>query len=302
MSRAAQRKVHAHASEPHKELLALFKEFGYRHSTNDVFSDFVEMSALAISNAVDRHNFDDREKRYLEIARKYERDDLQRFAQMLGALTMTFEDRVQQLVPHGDGLADILGQTYMMLELGNSRAGQFFTPYCISRMMAAINVGDGNPYVERDGFVTVMEPACGAGGMVIAVADALHDAGRNYQQSMHATCIDIDPRCAHMTYLQLSILHIPAIVVHGNGLSGETWGTWFTPAHILGGWGARLRAKRARERDTDEDVFVPSAVPVATAPTNAEDQDALLLQLLMEPKAVTPSLRAFVPDDQLALF
>jgi hypothetical protein len=50
-----------------------------------------------------------------------------------------------------------------------------------------------------------------------------------------------------MAYVQLSLLNIPAIVVHGNALSVEAWGTWFTPAHILGGWGAKLRVKRFRE-------------------------------------------------------
>lgn len=312
MSRAAKRKVEVNASDPHKELLSLFKAFGYRHSTNDLFSDFVEMSALAISNAVDRHHFEEREKRYLEIAKKYDREELARFAQMLGALTLTFEDRLQRLVPNGDGLADILGQTYMMLDLGNERAGQFFTPYTLSRMMARMNVGGGNPYIERDGFVTVLEPACGAGGMVVAMADVLHDAGRNYQQTMHATCIDIDPRCAHMTYLQLSLLHVPAIVLHGNGLSGETWGTWFTPAHILGGWGARLRAKRARERGAPEELVIPSAVPLSLAPAvvdgvndAADEAPDELLQLLMgsQPTAVSRlPLRVLVPDDQLALF
>ena len=148
MSRAAKRKFEGNASYPHKELLSLFKAFGHKHSTHEVFSDFVEMSALAISNAVDRHHFDVREKRYLEIAKRYERDDLARFASMLGALTLTFEARVQQLVPNGDGLADILGQTYMMLELGNDRAGQYFTPYDVSRMMARMNIGDGNPYID----------------------------------------------------------------------------------------------------------------------------------------------------------
>lgn len=308
MSRAAQRKFEGTASDPHRQLLSYFKAFGHRHSMHEVFSDFVEVSALAISNAVDRHQFDAREKRYLEIAKRYEREDLERFSHMLGALTLTFEDRVQQLVPHGDGLADVLGQTYMMLELGNDRAGQFFTPYSVSRLMASINVGDGNPYVDRDGFVTISEPACGTAGMVIACADALHDAGRNYQQTMHATCIDIDSRCVHMAYVQLSLLNIPAIVIHGNALSVETWATWFTPAHILGGWGAKLRLKRFREAmetltaegvDTEE-----SAVPASHIASASLDSKAMLHVSAdpKQPRVTTPAMRVFVPDDQLALF
>lgn len=308
MSRAAKCKFEGTASDPHKQLLSYFKAFGHRHSTHEVFSDFVEVSALAISNAVDRDQFDAREKRYLEIAKRYEREDLERFSHMLGALTLAFEERVQQLVPHGDGLADVLGQTYMMLELGNDRAGQFFTPYSVSRLMAAINIGDGNPYVDRDSFVTISEPACGAGGMVIACADALHDAGRNYQQTMHATCIDIDPRCVHMAYVQLSLLNIPAIVVHGNALSVEAWATWFTPAHIVGGWGAKLRLKRFREAiesltaegvDTEE----PAVPPLQTDATDAEVESVLHVSADPEqPRVSIPAMRVFVPDDQLALF
>jgi hypothetical protein len=48
-----------------------------------------------------------------------------------------------------------------------------------------------------------------------------------------------------MCYLQLALLHIPAIVVHGNALSMEVWGHWFTPAHVLGGWNRKLRARRS---------------------------------------------------------
>lgn len=120
------------------------------------------------------------------------------------------------------------------------------TPYNLSRMMAMILIGDGAEAREK-GFIDVLEPTCGAGGMVIAMADALRHAGLNYQQHLHATCIDIDLRCVHMTYLQATLLHIPAVVLHGNSLTGEIWSRWFTPAHIFGGWTAKLKEKRRRE-------------------------------------------------------
>ena len=41
------------------------------------------------------------------------------------------------------------------------------------------------------------------------------DEGINYQRAMHATCMDADATAVHITYVQLSLLHIPAIVVHG---------------------------------------------------------------------------------------
>ncbi|WP_020423682.1 N-6 DNA methylase [Cupriavidus sp. WS] len=305
MSKAAKRRLYQDASEPHKALLGMFNVVGRRHAMHEVFSDFVEMSALAISNAVDRHHFEEREERYLAVAKKYGRDELTLFPEMLGALTLVFEERVQTWVPSGDGLGDILGQTFMMLDLGNSGTGQFFTPYSVSRTMARMTIGDGKPFVERDGFVTLLEPTCGAGGMVIACADALHDAGLNHQQAMHATCIDIDPRCVHMTYLQMALLHIPGIVIHGNGLTGESWSRWFTPAHILGGWGRKLRRHRQDGEadapmltdDISEDVVDEAAYPLVEPGT---------VGVASEPRALVSApaiaFRVFVPDDQLALF
>jgi hypothetical protein len=32
--------------------------------------------------------------------------------------------------------------------------------------------------------------------------------------------------------------------VHGNALTLEVWGHWFTPAHVLGGWARKLRERR----------------------------------------------------------
>src|SRR5579863_8704513 len=51
----------------------------------------------------------------------------------------------------------------------------------------------------------------------------------HYQKHLHVTAVDVDPKCVHMTYLQLSLLHVPAIVVHGNSLSLEEFGHWYTP-------------------------------------------------------------------------
>nr|WP_315593829.1 hypothetical protein [uncultured Cupriavidus sp.] len=96
----------------------------------------------------------------------------------------------------------------------------------------ALNIGDGNPYIDWDVFVMISAPACRACEMVIVCANAIDDAGRNYQQTMHATCIYIDARCFHMANVQSSLLDIPAIVIHGNALSVDSIGNlvsrWLT--------------------------------------------------------------------------
>ncbi|MEZ0606272.1 N-6 DNA methylase [Paraburkholderia sp. IW21] len=255
MSRRQRVERAAMGSDPYKTaIIKSMREFSHSHDPYSVFSDFVEICALAISNRVDSTQFEPREKRYLEIVGKYKPEEVQRFAAMFAQLQLCYRSRVDAIGDPGgtwvpdSGLGDVLGELFMALELGNDRAGQFFTPFSVSLLMAMMTVGDGADVREK-GFVTLQEPACGSAGMVVATAQAMHQAGLNYPETLHATCVDIDPRCVHMAYVQLSLLGIPAVVVHGNALSLEVWGVWYTPAHVLVGWNRKLR--RCREAETD---------------------------------------------------
>jgi hypothetical protein len=218
-----------------KKLLEANVAYG-RRRISQVFRDFCELSALAIRNRVDGRGFDAREERYLQIAEGYTPEEMERFA-------MAFAELVDDL---GAGLNDALGHLYMSLDLGNERLGQFFTPYDVSVLAAKMTVGDVTSRMAGKEFITMMEPACGSGGMIIALADALREEGVNYQKAIHVSAQDLDITAVHMTYVQLSLLHIPALVVHGNTLTLEQRDVWPTPAHVLGGWDARLRDAASR--------------------------------------------------------
>lgn len=207
-----------------------------RHRAYDVFRDFCELSAVSFSNAADHLNHDRREARYLEIASRYQREELDRFSAMLACVIRELEH----------DMTDCLGQLFMALELGDAGKGQFFTPYEVSLLMSGIALTGAEDVIKRHGFITVNEPAVGAGGMVIAAAQTLRDARVNYQQTMHVVAVDIDPLACHMAFIQFSLLHIPAVVVHGNALLPDsTWDEWLTPAHIMGGWDRKLAQRRA---------------------------------------------------------
>lgn len=222
--------------DKHQTLICkTLKEIGYRHGLWKVFSDWVAMMALAISNAIDKTQFDEREAEYMRRVKGYTGEEVNQLAQLLGALTASLD------VHH-----DALGEIFMALELGNKSRGQFFTPYPLSLMMAQMVFQQARPMIESHGFITVIEPACGAGGMVIAAAEALLLQELNYQQCMHVTAIDIDITAVHMCYVQLSLLHIPAKVVHGNALNRQFHSLWYTPAHVMGFWPGKLK-RRLRE-------------------------------------------------------
>lgn len=235
-----------------KTLAKLLQENGYRHHLHDVFRDFVELAACSIANAIDHQQAPAREERYLRTIGKYEKADQERFPLMFSELVLALEDEP----------GDILGQVFGMLEQGNAAAGQFFTPYHLCRAMADLTIGTPDELratIEEKGYISLFEPAAGAGAMIIAYAQAMRAAGFNYQRLLHVTAVDVDPRAVHMAYLQLSLLGIPAVVVLGNTLTLEERERWYTPAHILGCWGWRLqRAEEAASPSRPEEEPQPA--------------------------------------------
>ena len=213
------------AYQHRRNIIKMIEEIGRRHHRWQVFSDFVESAAICISNTVDLANFVEREKRFEDIKSKYEKAEHDRFPEMFSELVLAMEDETH----------DALGMLFHELELHNKYVGQFFTPYSLCKMIATLTTEELPP----SGYVSVLEPACGAGAMLIAKAMALLEAGINPQKHMHATAVDIDQKCVHMTYVQLSLLGIPAIVIHGNTITLEEWHHWRTPMHILGLWDTR---------------------------------------------------------------
>lgn len=226
----------------YKNLVKLLMSVARQYGTWEVFKDFIEMTAIAYSNAVDcSFNRKLREDQYMEIVKRYDKKDLNRFPEMLAELTFAMEENP----------CDILGRIYCELELANKWGGQFFTPDSVSRLMGQILTAGMKKIIEEKGFVTVQEPAIGGGALIINLALAMQEEKINYQQSMLVTGIDVDIKAIHMAYIQLTLLHIPAILVHGNSLSMEVHSKWYTPAYIMGGW----QFRRQREKETQGQVI-----------------------------------------------
>lgn len=224
-----------------QELLKLIKHLAYSRDTWEIFNDFLEMSAISISNTVDLKHYDEREKQYLSTINKYTTEHQKIFPEMLATLVLALEHEYQT-----NGFVDILGSLFHELELHNKYKGQFFTPQHICTMMGKMSLGETDIAIQEQGFITVLEPTCGSGAMVLGFAQAMKDCGYNHSQQMLVSAIDIDLKCVYMCYLQLSLYGIPAVVIHGNSLTTEEWSHWYTPVYIFGGWG--WRSRRITER------------------------------------------------------
>lgn len=240
------------ATDHRANIIKMIEEVGRRHGRQTVFRDFVTMSAVALSN-LDFCQAEAREELYMQTVRKYTSEEAKTIAHMFAELQ--------------NGLfvapRDILGEIYMQLELGNSRIGQYFTPHHICELMAEITLmadlavsENVDKEVAKKGFVTISEPASGSGATIIAAMMSLQRRGLNYQRHAHVTAVDLDSTSAMMAYVQLSLLHVPAVVVHGNSLTLEEYSHWYTPAHIMGNWSRKLSkasAQRAAAAALDGD-------------------------------------------------
>src|SRR2546421_2400700 len=206
------------------------RQLSYSQHLFTTFRHFVELSAIAFSNAADPINKAAREAQYLAIVKQYKPDTFRKFPELLGMLTQCLEQEP----------TDVLGVLYHRLELHNEQSGQFFTPYPVCQAIAKMLVHDARQLVEEQEFIRAHEPCVGSGAMVIALAQTLREEGINYQQTLHVTAIDIDLLAVHMAYVHCTLLHIPAIIVHGDTLRAQTYSVWRTFAHVMGFWDAKL--------------------------------------------------------------
>lgn len=206
------------------ELIDEIRSLGQSQGLNNVFTDFLEISATCIAAQMDPFNAEKCEKRYEEMTARMEPNLLNSYARMLALLALEIHD-------HRDDPCDVLGSVYHELRLNNEWNGQFFTPDNICRMMAQML----NPVDERskEGPVTISEPTCGSGTMVIGAVWAMKQQNFDFQHKSFFVAQDIDIRCVWMAYIQLSLYGIPAVVIHGNSLTMEEWSRWNTPCASL---------------------------------------------------------------------
>lgn len=204
---------------PEEAFQKIFRSVCERHDRWRVFSDFCEMSAMALSNAVSKDQ--KREERYLEVVKRYSKEEVKSLCDLLACVMAGL-----------DLNTDFLGKQFMQLGLADHYQGQFFTPMELARLMAAM-VTDQRELAEKiqkQGVYTFHEPTAGAGATIIAMAAIMYEAGLDPRKLLHVTAVDINPTVAYMCFTQLSVLGIPATVYVGDALGTEMREALHTPA------------------------------------------------------------------------
>ena len=197
-----------------------------------VFKDFLTLCTCALAQPFYRS--DKLEQIYLDTVKTYTKEQANEFSQMLALLVSALENEFQ----------DFLGKVYMSLKIGSSANGQFFTPYCVSKMMSEINFIEVEEKLKANDFITLSDPCCGSSGMIIAFAETMKNNNYNYQKQLFVEVIDIDEMCFMMSYIQLSLYGIPARVMLGDSLAWKFQRVLYTPFYFLSGIEIKLKQSK----------------------------------------------------------
>ncbi len=266
--------IMASARDYSKEFFSTINKLAGKHSVHKLFSDFVSLSARAISNQLFLYN-QKLEDEYLDIAKKYSGEELKGVSKLLA---ITYEALAE--CP-----SDFLGHCYMSLGLGSKNMDQYFTPYPVAQMMAAINDLGKLP---NAGYFSILDPTAGSGVMLIAYSEKLKSQGFNLEEQLLCVGVDIDAVVAEMAYLQLSILNIPAQIYVGNSLSEEYSRVYHTPSY--------LTFARATKTPKSVDHSVIENVEAMVSETIVDSMS------IDEPIIKMPKQIAKIDISQLALF
>lgn len=173
----------------------------YKSSSVTVFADFCRMAACALAAG-------SREDEYFEAIKTYNKEELLELSKALGLLIQEME---------ANPFTDILGPYYLEVASHSSKQtrGEFYTPPEICKMMARITI-DTNAIIEKGQPFTINEPACGAGAIMLAVAEGF---APKHVDLVRVTCHDINPVAVDMCYINMTLWGVPAKIIQGNVLS-----------------------------------------------------------------------------------
>lgn len=220
-----------------KTFLKDFHLLTQRHSPREVWDDFIMILACDLAIPFSGPYRQERKVMQKNALSHYSLEEYLLLLEMGTQIILAFHQNSDQ---------DFLGPLYMDLKLGNARIGQFFTTYSISRMIAAISINNLKEAFEKKQWVSISDPACGSGGMLIAAANCAHDQNILVADKILFVAQDISYIVALTCYVQLSLLGYAAIIIIGDTLLDppttqnlQSDNVWYTPGFFIHNWHQR---------------------------------------------------------------
>jgi type I restriction-modification system DNA methylase subunit len=262
------------ASEDRREFARALDEADPRQRIDTLFGSFLYVISGVFRQAANARwsGSIDEEMEQLIVREHKQWKNPSAFYKAIRILTESLEERSY----------DFLGSFYQEIESNYRPAGQFFTPQPVCDMMARMQMHDLEP---RDDHrpLTINDPACGAGAMLIAAVNVLRENGvSNSDFCIYAQ--DVDIRCAQMAHIQLTLLDAPSAISHMNTLSMETFDSWWNePA---------MRHHVWRRWVWEDRVDFPEAKPVdETKATESDESEMDLLEFVLGDLQENPDIQ-----------
>lgn len=189
------------------EMIDIIRSMSGSYSEYQVFSDWIQCMAIGIQNSccmIHDRLWKQREEDYLQIFNRHRNN---RFPELTGLLQMELEENI----------TDVLSEIYMRGKMGAKMTGQFFTPFHLSYLSAKLGFDPDS--CDEKGIYHMNEPSIGGGGMVIALARVMYEQGIDYQRRLKVVGQDLDWKGVYMSYCQLSLLGVDAVIVQGDTLA-----------------------------------------------------------------------------------
>lgn len=214
-----------------KEILREFEAAAGHRTTYQVFVDAVHLYAAEMELALAETPADRTRigEDYARTAAKYDTDARRHISLALAAVVNCLEVERRDILGH---VLEVMGAT-------NARNGQFFTPPDLACLMARVG---GVPKDRSPGqVVTIHDPACGAGVLLIEQAEYLIQHGV-HQADLFIDAGDVDARACDIAYVEFSLLGYPAVVRNQDALSMKRFGPdrltvgYFAHAFPMRGW------------------------------------------------------------------
>lgn len=221
----------------YKRMVALIDEAAHGGKTRwQVFSDFLTVNAISYANSsspVRDATWQAREDEFKKIWSTYQHSEI--FAELAAELIEKFQHDYPNYT-------DVLGTLFESLYIQDKWHGQFFTPPPLCEITAmTFDVEAAKEAIMKRGYMKIHEPASGGGAMLLAIINRLISAGINPRTQTLFVANDLDIRSVYMSYIQLSLAGVPAIVNHMDTLTlREISPPWYTPVFHLDGWVQRL--------------------------------------------------------------
>ena len=231
---------------------AIFNEFmkqlpkvASSYDTHTIFGDVCRMSAIALQSALSMRKGEKEalEAEYQTYAARYGKDGTERISHLFALVVEALEAR----------RSDFLGRIYEALNATKKGFGQFLTPDSVAKLMARCTMpGDGA--IEPGRIITLSDPACGAGALLIEAAEAfIANGGRQGDVLLYAS--DIDPVATDIVYVEFSLLGYPAVVSRMDSLTNEVYnGPWYTMGFFAHAMPMRRHGRKGAEQQATSPV------------------------------------------------